>query len=98
MSTRNSSGTTYAGWGVVLRNVSPDEDALDVDVTLNFLNAAGQTVRFSTEDYEAIPAGSTYYVGGYDTFSSANPPTRIEVAYVQMGTYATKSIGGFAPV
>jgi hypothetical protein len=97
LSTRTSSGTTYASWGVVLQNVSPDEDARDVDVTIHYVDAAGASLRFTTEDYEAIPASATYYLGGEDTFQG-NPPARIAVTSVQIGFNVKKALGRLAPV
>ncbi len=36
-------GTRQATYGIVLRNSSPDEDALDVQVTVNIVDASSRT-------------------------------------------------------
>lgn len=91
---------TAISWGVVLQNASPDEDALDVELTLNFIDANGLTVRSRTTftGYD-IPAGATYYVGDYYVQSSTvATPVRLDVASVQIGKHQRKSIGGLPQV
>lgn len=97
VSARTVAGVTHAGWGVVLKNVSPDEDAMDVDVTLRFIDASGTNLRFATRDYEGVPADATYYLGGDETFQG-NAPTRVEVTSVQVGFHIATTLHRLAPV
>ena len=89
----------YASWGVVLQNVSPDEDALDVTLDLNFLDAKGLIIEATSQRYEIVPAGATFYAGDDETFSSTGSlPVRLEVAAVRIGWHQKKSFGGLPPV
>jgi hypothetical protein len=74
----SSIGSWFGGFGIVLRNVSPDEDALDVQVTVNILDAGGRIVKTEVEYFIAIPAGMTYYAGGETIYEGAQP-ARLEV-------------------
>jgi hypothetical protein len=87
----SSIGSTFAGYGIVLQNVSPDEDALDVQVTVNILGANGAILKSESDRYEAIPAGVTYYAGGESIFNGT--PSRLEIT-VQIGKRQKKSIPG----
>jgi hypothetical protein len=93
----SGSSYTFAGYGVVLQNVSPDEDALQVAVTVNILDASGLILHSESDTYTAIPAGATYYAGGDSFFSGSTPAARVE-AIVQVGSHQKKSIGGLPPV
>src|SRR5581483_2696990 len=98
VSSRYSSiGSTFAGYGVVLRNVSPDEDALRVSVLANVLDAAGRILASDSQDIVGIPAGATYYVGGDVIYSSATPAVSLETS-VQVGGRHSKSIGALPPI
>ena len=90
-------GSTYAGYGVVLQNASPDEDALNVDVTVNILDASGRILVSDSTTYEAIPAGATYYAGGESMYNGATPAARLEVM-TRIGEHQKKSIGTLPPV
>ena len=52
------------GYGIVLENRSANEDALDVTVTVNILDAAGDVIATEAERINVIPAGETFYLGG----------------------------------
>jgi hypothetical protein len=67
----SSIGSTFAGYGIVLQNTSPDEDALRVQVLTNILDAGGRILRSETDTYELIPAGATYYAGGDSIFTGS---------------------------
>ena len=56
-----------------MQNVSPDEDALDVEVIVNVLDASGRILETDSNTYGAIPAGATYYGGG-DAMMTAHAP------------------------
>jgi hypothetical protein len=72
-----STGSTFAGYGVVLQNVSPDEDAFRVTVLVNIVDAGGRILRSETDTYEEIPAGATYYAGGNSIYTGT--AARLEV-------------------
>ncbi len=73
-----TTGST-ASFGIMLRNSSPNADALDVYVLVNFVMADGQAIGTKTETIDAIPAGTTYAYGGSLTFPGAAPVARLEV-------------------
>lgn len=81
-------GSTFAGYGIVLQNVSPDEDALDVTLLVNILDASGRIVKSESDNYEAIPAGATYYAGGDSIFEGT--AARLEVT-AQTGSSQKKA-------
>jgi hypothetical protein len=66
-------------YGLMLRNSSPNADALDVYVLINFVMADGQAIGTKTEVVDAIPAGTTYAYGGSLSFPGAAPVARLEV-------------------
>jgi hypothetical protein len=91
----SSIGSTFAGYGIVLRNISPDEDAINVDVTVNILDASGLILETEVDNYIAVPAGTTYYAGGESIFNGQ--PARLEVR-VQTRQRQRKSIPGLPTV
>lgn len=56
------------GYGVVLRNTSTTQDALDITVTTNFVDASGVILVTDKHTINVIPAATTYYHGG-ETFT-----------------------------
>lgn len=66
------------GYGLVLKNLSTTEDAIDVTVTVNILNAAGDILTTEAERVNVIPAGSTYYLGGETYINKNGKATKIE--------------------
>jgi hypothetical protein len=101
LSSRVGCSYCYISYGIVLENVSPDEDAKSVTVTLNFLDANGLIVRSTSGDVGPIPAGTKYYWGGYITFipSSTSPlPVRLDLASAKINEHQPKAIGGLPPV
>src|SRR5262249_11845534 len=90
----------YVSYGVVLHNVSPDEDAMSVSLTLNFLDANGLIVQSKTVgSVGPIPAGSTYYWGGRDfTSETAAPLVRLDVVSIAVSREQPKAIGDLPPV
>lgn len=69
---------SFVGYGAVIRNLSPDEDALDVTVLVNVIGSSGQILESDGFSYAAIPAAATYYAGGTIVIDQA-PVARIEV-------------------
>lgn len=68
-----------ATFGLMLRNTSPNADALDVYVLVNFVMADGQAIGTKTEVIDAIPAGTTFAYGESLRFAGAAPVARLEV-------------------
>jgi hypothetical protein len=66
-------------FGVMLKNESPNADALQVYVIVNFVMADGHLIGTKTETIDAIAAGRTYAHGGSLTFPGAAPVVRLEV-------------------
>jgi hypothetical protein len=67
-------------YGAVLTNPSTNEDALNVQMTANFLSAGGQIVSTDVFTLPDVPAGSTFYYGGFGSFSAVNPvPTTMQL-------------------
>lgn len=91
----SSIGSYFSGYGIVLQNTSPDEDALDVEVLVNFLDASGLIVDSESDRYIAIPAGAVYYAGG--EIISSGRPQRLEIT-IRVGSRQKKSIPRLPPV
>ena len=70
---------TSASFGVMLRNVSPNADALQVYVIVNFVMANGHLLGTRAESIDWIPAGKTYAHGGSLEFPAGAPIVRLEV-------------------
>ena len=68
-----------ASYGLMLRNTSPNGDALQVYVLVNFVMADGQAIGTKTEVIDAIPAGTTFAYGGSLVFPAGAPVARLEV-------------------
>jgi hypothetical protein len=75
-------GSTFLGYGMVLQNVSPDEDALNVRVLVNILDSSGVILDSETDTYEVIPAGATYYAGGDSIFKGT--AARLEITVIEL--------------
>jgi hypothetical protein len=65
------------GYGFVLVNNSAQEDALDVTVTVNVLDASGTIIATEAEAINVIPAGETFYLGGA-TYASGEKADQLE--------------------
>jgi hypothetical protein len=73
-----------ASFGVVLRNLSPNADALDVYVIVNFVMADGHLIGTSANTIPAIGAGTEFNYGGYLNFPGAAPIDHLEIV-IQLG-------------
>jgi hypothetical protein len=78
-SVRARSTGSEATFGLMLRNTSPNADALDVYVLINFVMADGQAIGTKTEVIDAIPGGTTFAYGGSLSFPGAAPVARLEI-------------------
>jgi hypothetical protein len=70
---------TNVSFGVLLRNTSPNADALEVYVLVNMLLADGHVLGTSTNTIDIIGAGGTYALGDSLSFPGAAPIARLEV-------------------
>lgn len=84
----SSIGSNFAGYGIVLQNVSPDEDALNVDVLVNIVDAGGRILKSESDNYLVVPAGATYYAGGSSIFQGT--PARLEIS-IRVGSRQKKA-------
>jgi hypothetical protein len=80
---------TNVSWGLVLKNTSPNADALKVYLLLNFVLADNRALGTQTTDIDTIGAGSLFYVGGELTFPEAAPIVRLEPV-IQVGAHQRK--------
>jgi hypothetical protein len=78
-SVRARSTGSDATFGLMLRNTSPNADALDVYVLVNFVMADGQAIGTKTEILDAIPAGTTFAYGEVLRFPGGAPVAGLEV-------------------
>jgi hypothetical protein len=93
-STRSKQAGTALSYGIVLRNTSPNADALNVYVLVNFVLADNHALGTVTQSIGAIAAGSTFDLGGAITFPGLAPVARLEVV-VQPGGHQRRKV--FSP-
>lgn len=75
-------------FGIELANPSPQNDALDVDVLVNFVDATNRVVQTQTLGVDVIGAGTVYYLGDSTSIPDASPVSKLEIV---------TRIGGQAP-
>src|SRR5215207_482354 len=80
-------------YGLELSNPSPENDALDVDVLVNFVDATNRVVDTDTVDIDAIGAGTVFYLGGSTTIPDGSPVSKLEVVTRIGGQSARKKLG-----
>jgi hypothetical protein len=78
-------------WGVVLDNPSDTEDAQNVSVQVNFIDATNHTLQTTTTSLGAIGAASTFNLGGLQSLASQTAVVKLEVV-VQTGSYVKRSV------
>lgn len=83
-SVRTSTLGTDASYGVIIRNHSPNADALNVSVLVNFVLANDHLLGSTSSTIPVIPAGTDYNLGGNLGFPGAAPIARLEVV-IQVG-------------
>jgi hypothetical protein len=76
-------------YGVILHNTSPNQDALNVSVLVNFVMADNHLIGTAQTPVGEIPAGSQYALGSQLSFPAAAPIARLEVV-LQIGARANK--------
>src|SRR5262249_24326851 len=77
-------GATDVSYGVVIQNQSPNADALNVHVLVNFVLADNHLLGSASNNIAVIPAGTTYALGNNHGFPGAAPITRLEIV-IQVG-------------
>jgi hypothetical protein len=82
----NSRDVSY---GIVLANPSPENDALDVAVVVNFVDATNRVVATDTPRVGGVSAGSEYYLGGSTTIPDASPVSKLEIV-TRIGSQAPR--------
>jgi len=86
-------------YGVELANPSPENDALKVNVLVNFVDATNRVVNTETVDIEAIGAGTVYYLGGSTSIPDASPVSKLEIVTRIGGQAPKRKLGpGFADI
>jgi hypothetical protein len=73
-----------SSWGVILKNTSPQSDAIDVVVLANYVMPDNKLIGSATERVGRIARGMEYAVGGDLAFPSVPPVVRLEIV-VQVG-------------
>jgi hypothetical protein len=74
-----SYGGTDGSYGVILENRSSTEDALDVNVLVNFVMANSKLSGSASTAVSAIAAGGTYALGGNLSYDGIAEVSRLEV-------------------
>jgi hypothetical protein len=74
-----SYGGTDVSYGVILQNRSTTEDALNVNVLVNFVMANSKLSGSASTPVTAIAAGGTYALGGNLTYEGVAEVSRLEV-------------------
>lgn len=78
---------TDVSYGLILKNESPNRDAVGITVLVNFVDERNILFGSATSRVSAIAAGSRYALGGTLAFPAAAPVARLEVvAQVQSHT------------
>jgi hypothetical protein len=81
----STTGSSDVSYGVILENRSPNADALNVSVLVNFVMADNHLLGSASNTVALIPAGSTYALGSSLGFPGAAPITRLEIV-IQVGS------------
>jgi hypothetical protein len=80
-------------YGIELANPSPEIDALDVTVLVNFIDPTGRVVDTDTSRVAAVGAATVYYLGGSTTIPDASPVDRIEIVTRVAGKSPKRKLG-----
>ena len=79
-------GGTTVSYGLMLHNESKNQDALQVNVLVNFVMADNKLLGSESSNVGLIPAGGDYAYGDELTFPEGAPIDRLEVV-VQVGAH-----------
>ena len=75
----STSGSADVSYGIIIRNHSPNADAQNVNVLVNFVLANNHLLGSASASVPLIPAASNYALGGNLGFPGAAPIARLEV-------------------
>jgi hypothetical protein len=78
-SVADSAGSRMLGYGIVLRNSTPDRDALGVTVTVNVVDASNGVLTTDVARIAGIAASATYYFGGVVSLDASAAPANLHV-------------------
>lgn len=81
--------TREVSYGIVLHNPSPENDALNVTVLVNFVDATNRVVDTDSVQVDAVGAGTEYYLGNSTTIPDASPVSTLEIV-VRIGSQSPK--------
>jgi hypothetical protein len=91
-SVRQQTFGSSASYGVILKNASPKEDALNVYTLVNFVGPDNRLVGSATTTVPGIPAGQQFALGGQLQFPGGVPAiARLEVV-VQIGDHGVNKL------
>jgi hypothetical protein len=85
--------TRRVSYGIELSNPSPENDALDVDVLVNFIDATNRVVNTETTSVSAIGAGTVYYFGGSTSIPDGTPVSKLEIVTRIGGQQPKRKLG-----
>lgn len=85
--------TRYVSYGIEVVNESPENDALDVTVLVNFLDVGGRVVETDSSEISAVGAASVYFLGGSTTIPDGSPVARIEIVTRVSGQAPKQKLG-----
>ena len=78
-SQRVRSTSREVSYGVVLSNPSPEKDALEVSVIINFIDSTNRVVATQAESIPAIGSNTDFYLGGSTTIPDSTPVSTLEI-------------------
>ena len=85
--------TRDVSFGVVLSNPTPDKDALDVNVLVNFVDATNRVVATTSTTIPGVRAEARFYHGGSTTIPDGTPVSKLEVV-TRIGSQAVGQLRG----
>jgi hypothetical protein len=72
-------GGSVVSYGLILRNLSPNADAVNATVMVNFVMANDHLIGTDVRTVPFLPAGATYAYGGGLRFPGGAPVERLEI-------------------
>ena len=85
--------TRRVSYGIELHNPSPENDALDVSVLVNFVDATNRVVNTTTVVVDVIGAGTTHYLGEGTTIPDGTPVSKLEIVTRIAGQQPKAKVG-----
>ena len=78
-------------YGLVLSNPSPDKDALEVSVLVNFIDSTNRVVKTETQTLAGVRAESQFFLGGSSSIPDGTPVSSLEVV-TRIGSQSQRSL------